>query len=240
MPDITWTHAGETLNEWLDRIQGLGWRNPVDSPGSSGAAFVSGALGDPDFLYTLGKNAEEMAGTGTATGSLSTLLEVSHPDDAADGRFFTFLSNPASYIEVQGFSPSTVANPAPIETPVTDPHPAFGPRDGAPLAFGHGGYLVAGYGDGDPNARDIDILPGKALDVSCDDFSTSAALAAITGTHASETLNGTGSHDTLQGLGGSDQINGLGAPIRSRAATGPTRFGEATATTPFTATALPT
>ena len=167
----------------------------------SGAVFVTGAPGDGGFVYALRKDVGDIVRIDTATGAQSTFLDIPasqfspggeggvigltfHPDYASNGRFFVFLTNPAGDIEVREYARSTanpaVAEPAPVETVITIPHPTFANHNGGSLAFGPDGYLYISTGDGgsgndpDGNAQNTNVLLGKILrvDVNGDDFPT--------------------------------------------------------------------
>jgi Ca2+-binding RTX toxin-like protein len=75
----------------------------------SGAAFVTGAPGDSDFVYALRKDVGDIVRIDRSTGAQSTFLDIPasqftgggeqgllglacHPDYAANGRFFVFLT----------------------------------------------------------------------------------------------------------------------------------------------------
>jgi Ca2+-binding RTX toxin-like protein len=169
----------------------------------SGAVFVTGAPGESNFVYALRKDVGDIVRINTATGGQSTFLDIPasqftsggeqgvlglafHPDYAANGRFFVFLNNPAGNIEVREYARSSnpaVADPVPVETLITIPHPTFGNHNGGSLAFGPDGYLYISTGDGgganDPNgnAQNLNVLLGKILriDVDGDDFPTNPA-----------------------------------------------------------------
>ena len=164
----------------------------------SGAVFVTGAPGDAGFVYALRKDVGDIVRIDAATGTRSTFLDVPasqftsggeqgvlglafHPDYAANGRFFDFLTNAAGDIEVREYARSAnpaVADPEPVSTLITIPHPTFGNHNGGSLAFGPDGYLYIATGDGgganDPagNAQNLNVLLGKILriDVDGDDF----------------------------------------------------------------------
>lgn len=100
-----------------------------------------------------------------------------HPLYSANGRFFIYYTRPidgAIVVAEYGVSADPdVANPA--ETVLlTIPHPTFGNHNGGMLAFGPGGYLYVGVGDGgaanDPpnNAQNIETLLGKILRINVD------------------------------------------------------------------------
>jgi hypothetical protein len=62
-----------------------------------------------------------------------------HPDYAANGRFFVFLTQPSGDIEVREYARSggdpTLADPAPVSTIITIPHPIFSNHNGGSLAL---------------------------------------------------------------------------------------------------------
>ncbi|GLS30724.1 Hemolysin-type calcium-binding repeat-containing protein [Mesorhizobium albiziae] len=166
-----------------------------------GAVFVTGAPGDVGFVYALRKDVGDIVRINTTTGAQSTFLDIPasqfsadgergvlglafHPGYANNGRFFVFLTNPAGDIEIRAYSRSAgnpaVADPAPVGTLMTIPHPTFGNHNGGSLAFGPDGYLYISTGDGgggnDPsgNAQNTNVLLGKILriDVNAEDFPT--------------------------------------------------------------------
>jgi Ca2+-binding RTX toxin-like protein len=170
----------------------------------SGAVFVTGAPGDNGFVYAERKDVGDIIRINTSTGAQSVFLDIPagqfagggergvlglafHPDYATNGRFFVFLTNPSGDIEVREYLRSagdpTLANPTPVRTIITIPHPTFSNHNGGSLAFGPDGYLYIGTGDGgggndpDGNAQNTAVLLGKILrlDVDGDDFPTDAS-----------------------------------------------------------------
>ncbi|HEV8389705.1 MAG TPA: PQQ-dependent sugar dehydrogenase [Dongiaceae bacterium] len=165
----------------------------------AGALFVTGAPGDDGFVYALRKDTGDIARINTNTGAQSTFLDIPdsqfstqsergvlglafHPDYAANGRFFVYLTNPTGDIEVREYArsagDSAIADVAPVQTIITIPHSAFANHNGGSLTFGPDGNLYIAVGDGgsandpDGNAQNINVLLGKILriDVNGDDF----------------------------------------------------------------------
>jgi Ca2+-binding RTX toxin-like protein len=169
----------------------------------AGAVFVTGAPGDASFVYALRKDVGDIVRINAATGAESTFLDIPasqfssggergalglafHPDYDSNGRFFVFLTNPAGNIEVREYARSgnpAVADPMPVQTLITIPHPTFANHNGGSLAFGPDGYLYISTGDGgganDPNgnAQNLNVLLGKILriDVDGDEFPANPA-----------------------------------------------------------------
>jgi Ca2+-binding RTX toxin-like protein len=165
----------------------------------SGAVFATGAPGDNGFLYALKKDAGQIIRINTTTGAQSTFLDIPdgqlssgqeqgvlcvafHPGYATNGRLFAFLTNAAGDIQLREYArlpgdPPT-ADPVPVKTIITIPHPDLTVHNGNALAFGPDGYLYMSTGDGggfnDPNdnAQNNNVLLGKILriDVNGDDF----------------------------------------------------------------------
>lgn len=165
----------------------------------SGAVFATGAPGDNGFLYALKKDGGQIIRINTTTGAQSTFLDIPdgqlssgqeqgvlsiafHPDYATNGRLFAFLTNAAGDVQLREYArlpgdPPT-ADPVPVKTIITIPHPNSTVHNGDSLAFGPDGYLYMSTGDGgglnDPNdnAQNINVLLGKILriDVNGDDF----------------------------------------------------------------------
>ena len=170
----------------------------------SGAVFVTGAPGDDGFVYAERKDVGDIVRINTTTGAQSVFLDIPadqfsgggergvlglafHPDYAANGRFFVFLTNPSGDIEVREYLRSAgdpaLADPTPVRTIITIPHPTFANHNGGSLAFGPDGYLYIATGDGgggndpDGNAQNTAVLLGKILrlDVDGDDFPADAS-----------------------------------------------------------------
>lgn len=165
----------------------------------SGAVFAAGAPGDNGFLYALRKDVGQIIRINTTTGAQTTFLDIPdnqlasgqeqgvlsfafHPDYASNGRLFAFLTNAAGDVQLREYArlpgdPPT-ADPVPVKTIITIPHPDSGVHNGNSLAFGPDGYLYMSTGDGgglnDPNdnAQNMNVLLGKILriDVNGDDF----------------------------------------------------------------------
>ncbi|MGO4833766.1 PQQ-dependent sugar dehydrogenase, partial [Rhizobiaceae sp. 2RAB30] len=101
-----------------------------------------------------------------------------HPDYAANGRFFVFLTNTAGDIEVREYARSAgdpaKAVPGAVATIITIPHPTYANHNGGSMAFGPDGHLYIGTGDGgsgnDPagNAQNTSVLLGKILRIDVD------------------------------------------------------------------------
>jgi Ca2+-binding RTX toxin-like protein len=172
---------------------------PDDGSGNgAGALALAGAPGDDGFVYALRKNTGDIIRINTTTGAQSTFLDIPddqfstnsergtvnlvfHPDYAANGRFFVYLTNTDGDIELREYARSgdpAVATATPVQTIITIEHSEFGNHNGGALAFGPDGNLYIGVGDGgggdDPhgNAQNINVLLGKILriDVDGDDF----------------------------------------------------------------------
>jgi Ca2+-binding RTX toxin-like protein len=103
-----------------------------------------------------------------------------HPDFAANGRFFVFLSQSGGTSEVREYrlGADGVAVPGSARTILEIPQPAFGNHKAGWIGFGPDGMLHIASGDGggggDPfnYAQDLESLLGKILriDVDGDDF----------------------------------------------------------------------
>lgn len=123
----------------------------------------------------------DLTGQIAITGERGMLGLAFHPDFAANGRFFLFLSQPDGTSEIREYrlGADGVVVPGSARTIIEIPQPPFGNHKAGWLGFGPDGLLYATVGDGgssgDPlnNAQNIDSLLGKVLriDVDGDDFS---------------------------------------------------------------------
>jgi Ca2+-binding RTX toxin-like protein len=103
-----------------------------------------------------------------------------HPDFAANGRFFVFLSQAGGTSEIREYrlGADGVVVPGSARTIIEIPQPGFSNHKGGWIGFGPDGLLHAAVGDGggsgDPsnNAQNVDSPLGKILrlDVDGDDF----------------------------------------------------------------------
>lgn len=164
--------------------------------------FVTSAPGDADRLFVVGKggridildpqtgavNASPFLTIPTAelqTGGEQGLLGLAfHPDYAANGKFYVFVTNAAGNLEVREYMRSSgnpdVADAGSGDVILTVPHPVHGNHNGGWLGFGPDGYLYISTGDGgsggdpDNNAQNPASLLGKMLriDVDGDDFAS--------------------------------------------------------------------
>ena len=108
-------------------------------------------------------------------GERGLLGLVFHPLFGVNGRFFVYYtrSGDGTLAEYKVSSNPTVADPT-ERVLLTIPHPTNANHNGGMLAFGPGGYLYIGVGDGgsdnDPpnNAQNIDVLLGKILRIDVD------------------------------------------------------------------------
>lgn len=126
----------------------------------------------------------DLVGAVPTTGERGLLNLAFHPDFAANGRLFVFLSQPDGTSEVREYRMGAdgVASPDSARTIIEIPQPDFGNHKGGWLAFGPDGLLYVSVGDGgsggDPfnNAQNLEVLLGKVLrlDVDGDDFATDA------------------------------------------------------------------
>jgi Ca2+-binding RTX toxin-like protein len=165
----------------------------------SGAVFLTAAPGDNGFVYGLNKDSGEIFRINTASGAKTTFLDIPdsqfsgggergvlglafHPNYAANGRFFVFLTDPDGDLEVREYhrqagSPPS-ANPVPTQTIINIPHPVNANHNGGFVGFGLDGDLYITTGDGGGgndvpgNAQNLDVLLGKILriDVNSDAF----------------------------------------------------------------------
>ncbi len=168
--------------------------------------FALSAPGDPGRLYVVEKNTGAIRILNPDTGALNGtafldlpdgafrasgeggLLGLAfHPNYAANGRFYVYVSNTAGDIELREYTRSAgnadVADPASGRVLLTIPHPTFDNHYGGWIGFGPEGLLYIATGDGggggDPagNAQNVNSLLGKILriDVDRDDFPADAA-----------------------------------------------------------------
>ena len=97
-----------------------------------------------------------------------------HPQYSTNRRFFIYYTRPSDgALEIAEYETSMAnpnqANPSPVRTIITIPHPTFSNHNGGTILFGPDGYLYAAPGDGgsgnDPNnnAQNINSLLGKVL-----------------------------------------------------------------------------
>ncbi len=168
--------------------------------GMAGAVFASSAPGRADELFVVRKDVGSILILDPATSARSEFLAVPsselttggeqgllglafHPGYAVNGRFFVHLVNANGDIEVREYARSASdpdrADPEPVRTLLTVPHPGQVNHNGGALAFSpRDGYLYVALGDGggrnDPagNAQNTATLLGKILrlDVDGDDF----------------------------------------------------------------------
>jgi hypothetical protein len=119
----------------------------------------------------------DIRGRVLAGGEQGLLGLAFHPLYEQNGRFFVYYTRRGDgAIVISEFAVSGDPDRAlPDETVLlVIPHPFFGNHNGGMLAFGPGGYLFAGVGDGgsanDPfsNAQNVDTLLGKILRINVD------------------------------------------------------------------------
>jgi glucose/arabinose dehydrogenase len=118
-----------------------------------------------------------------AGGERGLLGLAFHPLYSSNGRLFIYYTRAGDgaivVAEYHVSADPNVADPA-EKVLLTIPHPNFGNHNGGMLAFGPGGYLYIGVGDGgsanDPpnNAQNIDSLLGKILRVNVDQADVAA------------------------------------------------------------------
>ena len=168
--------------------------------------FATAAPGDPDRLYVVEQHSGQIrildTGSGEtkadpfldlpdgslADGNEQGLLGLAfHPDYAANGRFFVYLTQADGDVEVRsyqrsGSDPDRAAAGSGDTLLVIDKDNGAGNHNGGWIGFGPDGMLYVGVGDeglsGDPdnNAQNVDVLWGKMLriDVDGDDFGGNA------------------------------------------------------------------
>ncbi|CAH0192892.1 PQQ-dependent sugar dehydrogenase [Roseomonas sp. CECT 9278] len=122
----------------------------------------------------------DLTGQIAIDGERGLLGLACHPDFAANGRFFVFLSQAGGTSEVREYrlGADGVAVPDSARTIIEIPQPAFTNHKGGWIGFGPDGMLHVAVGDGgsggDPlnNAQNLESLLGKVLrlDVDGDDF----------------------------------------------------------------------
>lgn len=131
-----------------------------------------------------------------------------HPLYASNGRFFVYYTRTGDgavvIAEYKVVNNPNLADPA-EKVLLTIPHPNFANHNGGMLAFGPGGYLYIGVGDGgsanDPpnNAQNIDILLGKLLRIDVDRSEAAAATPYVS--PASNPFVGAPGRDEIFALG---------------------------------------
>lgn len=206
MAEITGSQAGETLSGGLadDIITAFAPGAEADSivatriatnlarpitaaapPDESGRLFIlqrDGLLKIMDLASgTIAATpALDLTGQIAIDGESGLLGLTFHPDFAANGRFFVFLSQTGGTSEIREYrlGADGVAVPDSARTIIEIPQPPFPNHKGGWLGFGPDGMLYATVGDGDArsdpfnNAQNLDSLLGKVLrlDVDGDDF----------------------------------------------------------------------
>jgi Ca2+-binding RTX toxin-like protein len=169
--------------------------------GLSSPVFGVSPPGDPDRMFVVEQHAGRIrildlnAGTvatdpfldlpdaDLAHGNEQGLLGLAfHPDYAANGRFFVYLTNAAGDIEVREHQRTDANHAVATGRPVLSFDHPFSNHNAGWMAFGPDGFLYIASGDGgsagDPqnNAQDRDSLLGKILriDVDADAFPADA------------------------------------------------------------------
>lgn len=200
--------GADTLNggDGNDLIYGHGSDDRVDGSGDIAAeriatglgqtVFATSAPGDPDRLFVVAKTGEIRildAATGNVTpspfldipaaelqtGGEQGLLGLAfHPDYAANGRFFVFVTNADGDLEVRAYLRSAtnpdVADAGSGDVILTVPHPTHANHNGGWIGFGPDGMLYIATGDGgsggdpDNNAQNPQNLLGKILRIDVD------------------------------------------------------------------------
>jgi glucose/arabinose dehydrogenase len=171
--------------------------------GFSAPVAAMAAPGDPGFLYVLEKDTGVIFRVNVDTGARTSFLDIPdaqfsrdgergalglafHPQYAANGRFFVFVTDLQGDLQVREYHRS--ANPLVAETTFSivieiPKQTGFSNHNGGWIGFSpDDGYLYIAAGDGggsgDPgnNAQNLNVLLGKALriDVDSDDFPTDA------------------------------------------------------------------
>ncbi len=168
--------------------------------GFEAPVFVTSAPGDPDRLFVVEKTGQiRILDPGTGETNAEAFLDIPanqlsadgeegllglafHPDYAANGKFYVYMVNENSNLEIRAYTRSSAdpdrADPASSDVIMTIPHPGQTNHNGGWISFGPDGFLYIATGDGggggDPsgNAQNKDSLLGKMLriDVNGDDF----------------------------------------------------------------------
>jgi glucose/arabinose dehydrogenase len=191
--DILYGHSRADLRQGNSLIHSKVVADIGDRP-----VEVTTAPGDDGFLYGLTEHNGVIYRIDAETGDKTKFLDVPDsefsrspergvlglafdPDYATTGRFFVYLTNAAGNIEIREYHHTdghAKADPDPVQTIMTIPHPDFENHNGGSMVFGPDGYLYIGTGDGgssgDPNgnAQNKDSLLGKILriDINRDQF----------------------------------------------------------------------
>ena len=167
--------------------------------GFAGAVSASFAPGDPDHLYVIKKDTGEIFRFDPATGSSTLFMDIDdfagtgergvlgiafHPQYAANGRFFIFVTAPDGDLEIREYQ--RVAGDPPTGDVASKhvllriEHSSAGNHNGGSIHFAPNGepFLYVSTGDGgggndpDGNGQNTSTLLGKILriDVDRDDF----------------------------------------------------------------------